>query len=292
MRAMAGVVLATALIGPAAASPADDYRGLVKAYFDSEWKASPVGATSLGVHDGDALLDDVSAAANQAEAARLHASRNALAALDATGLAAIDRDDRDVLVAQIDGQLLEDETVQLWRHNPATYVDLMTTSIYQLIERDFAPLPERLRSVIAREQKIPAMLEQAKRNLVDMPPVFIDVALENLGGADSFFGHDVKLAFAAVTDDGQKAALERIDQGDAGCGRWLQGMADGAEAGRAWQLRARPGEFPAPAGIRHDQRAGGARARSRPRAVGARPRCIFSPPRSWWIAQTRAGRWR
>jgi len=215
---------------PAQASPTQDDQALVRAYFASEWKAYPVGATSLGVHDGAALLDDVSASAVQAEIARLEATKTALAALDARSLAPMDRDDRDVLAAQIDGQLLEYETVQQWRHNPATYVDLMTNAIYQLIERDFAPLPQRLRSVIAREQAIPAMLEQAKHNLADMPPVFIDVALENLGGADSFFGHDVPLAFAAITDQAQKAKLAAS----------TKATLDAVAAYKAWLVAAKP----------------------------------------------------
>ena len=145
--------------------------------------------------------------AHEAHARALHDMQTRLRAIDASTLSPIDRDDRDVLLARIDGQLLQLETIQGWRHNPALYVDLMTTAIYQLIERDFAPLQQRMASVIARETQIPAMLQQAKANLVAMPPVFIDVALENLDGADSFFGKDVPAAFDAVTDPGLKQHL-------------------------------------------------------------------------------------
>jgi hypothetical protein len=76
----------------------------------------------------------------------------------------------------------------------------MTGAIYSLIERDFAPLPDRMRSVIARETLVPGMLAQARKNLTDMPPVFIDIALENLEGATSFFSKDVPEAFHTITD--------------------------------------------------------------------------------------------
>ena len=209
MRNIACASLMALLLGSTAAvaASANDYRHDVTAYFANEWKVSPTDAVSLGVHDGDALLDDVSPAAHEAHARSLHDMQAKLRAIDASTLSPVDREDRDVLLARIDGQLLQLETIQGWRHNPALYVDLMTTAIYQLIERDFAPLKQRMASVIARETQIPSMLQQAKANLVAMPPVFIDVALENLDGADSFFGKDVPAAFEAITDPEAKKQL-------------------------------------------------------------------------------------
>ncbi len=185
---------------PASAGAPGRFAGLVKDYFDGTWRASPTQATSTGLHDWDAQLDDVSAAAHAREAARLASFMTRLRGLDVVKLSASDRNDRDVLVAEIDRQLLEEQTIQNWRHNPASYVDLMTTAIYSLIERDFAPLEARMRSVIARETLVPAMLAEARKNLADMPPVFIDIALENLDGAVAFFKMDVPEAFVSVTD--------------------------------------------------------------------------------------------
>jgi len=189
-----------------AASPSA-YQAVVSDYFDGEWRASPTTATSAGLHDWDAQLDDVSAPAHARETARLTAILARLKAVDGAALSPIERDDRDVLAARIDGQLLQEQTIQPWRRNPATYVDLMTGGVYSLIERDFAPLPDRMRSVIAREQAIPAMLAAAKQNLADMPPVFVDIALENLDGATGFLGKDVPSAFADVNDPELKAQL-------------------------------------------------------------------------------------
>ncbi len=176
------------------------YASLVKDYFDGTWRASPSQATSTGLHDWDSQLDDVSAAAHARETARLSSLMTRLRGLDVMKLSTQDRDDRDILVAEIDRQLLEEQTIQAWRHNPASYVDLMTGAIYSLIERDFAPLQSRMRSVIAREVLVPGMLAEARKNLTDMPPVFIDIALENLDGATSFFSKDVPEAFTSITD--------------------------------------------------------------------------------------------
>lgn len=196
----------------ARAAPPSAYQTVVSDYFDGEWRASPTAATSAGLHDWDARLDDVSAPAHAREAARLTAILARLKAVDAASLSPIERDDRDILAARIDGQLLQEQTIQPWRHNPATYVDLMTAGVYSLIERDFAPLPDRMRSVVARERAIPAMLAAAKQNLGDMPPVFVDIALENLDGATGFLGKDVPSAFGDVTDPALKAELDASTQ--------------------------------------------------------------------------------
>lgn len=174
------------------------FHAIVRDYYNAQWKAHPVDATATGVHQYDADLDDVSATANAREIARLKQTEAKLHAVNGAALSQMDRDDRDVLMAQIDGQLLEDESVQHWRHDPGIYVNLLTYAVFGLIDRNFAPLPKRMKDVIAREAAIPAMLTVARHNLTDMPPVFIDMALANLKGGISFLNKDVPKAFVGI----------------------------------------------------------------------------------------------
>jgi uncharacterized protein (DUF885 family) len=198
---------AAILAGAHAQAASPTYDAAVKTYFDQDAAMHPVAATSLGLHAGDALLDDQSARAHATEAQHLHATLNQLAAVDTTKLTASERNDRDILVAAIGGQLLEEERVQQWRHNPDTYVALATNGSYTLIERDFAPLPQRLQSVIARERQIPALFAAAKLNLVDMPQPWVEIGLEDVAGAIDFLGTDVPKAFAAIHDKKAQADL-------------------------------------------------------------------------------------
>jgi hypothetical protein len=193
-------VMALFCMADASAGAPGRYASLVKDYFDGTWRASPSLATSTGLHDWDTQLDDVSAAAHTKETAQLSSVLTRLRGLDVMKLSPADRDDRDILVAEIDRQLMEEQTIQGWRHNPASYVDLLTSAVYSLIERDFAPLQTRLQSVIARENLVPGLLAEARKNLTGMPPVFIDIAIENLDGAVGFFKNDVPEAFASIRD--------------------------------------------------------------------------------------------
>jgi hypothetical protein len=55
-------------------------------------------------------------------------------------------------------------------------------AIYALLARDFAPLSQRLHSVAQRLEKIPALLETARVNLVDPPAVFTRTAINQNQG--------------------------------------------------------------------------------------------------------------
>ncbi|MGI4748925.1 MAG: DUF885 domain-containing protein [Janthinobacterium lividum] len=173
---------------------------LAQAHYQAEWAAGPVSATQLGVHQGDSRLDDVSLAGIAAQTKRLHAEQAEIAALDAAGLSPRERDDRDVLAAAIGRELLANERIQPFHHDPDSYISLATNAVYSLIDRDYAPPADRLRAVIAREQAIPAMLALAETQLADVPQVFLDIAREDLEGSFSFVSRDVPEAFAGVRD--------------------------------------------------------------------------------------------
>jgi uncharacterized protein (DUF885 family) len=205
LRATAAALVLSATTAHAAAP---SYDHVVKAYFAAEEAASPVNSTALGLHAGDARMDPVTPAFYASEIKRLHSTLAQLAAVDAAKLTQGQRDDRDVLTAEIGGELLQEEQLQTWRHNPDNYVSLATNGPYTLIARAFAPAATRLADVIARENAIPAILATAKTNLIGMPPVFIDIAVEDARGAGDFFAHDVPAAFTGVHDAKLQAALK------------------------------------------------------------------------------------
>ncbi len=195
--ALSGLALLS--VSPALAAPAS-YAELVKAYYDDGFRAHPAQATFNGLHDYDGKLDDVSLAAHAAEAKRLKTALAAFQAIDPATLSPTDRDDRDVLIGQIKGELFYEERIPTWRTNPDRYIQLATESVFTLIQRDFAPLPDRMRSAIAREKQIPAMLATAKRNLHDSPRAFVEIAMQNIDGAVDFFKNAAPTAFAGVSD--------------------------------------------------------------------------------------------
>ncbi len=92
------------------------------------------------------------------------------------------------------------EQIRPWEKNPDVYSSGITNSIFVIMARTFAPPEERLKSVIAREKQIPAVFQAARQNLKNPPPVYVDVALEQIPGIIGFFQKDVPEAFKDVKD--------------------------------------------------------------------------------------------
>ena len=72
----------------------------------------------------------------------------------------------------------------------------MTRAAYVIMKRKFAPPTDRLKSLIAREQKMPAFLEEGRRNLDSPARIFTEIAIEQIDGNIRFFRNDVTAAFA------------------------------------------------------------------------------------------------
>lgn len=178
------------------------FNTLVDAYFEECFKVSPTWATELGIHQYDSMLEDYSSDAFQREASMHRAYKVQFKALDFSKLNRQNRLDRDIIMAHIDDQLFDIEVLQKWKKNPDMYSSGVTSSIFSLIKRNFAPIEQRMQSIISREERIPAALEAAKKNLMSerVPPVYAEINLEQLPGAIDFFTTAVPDALRTVVD--------------------------------------------------------------------------------------------
>ncbi len=183
---------------------------LADEYFDQVYfKFGPSNGTSTGFHQYDVLLEDYSRAGIDANVAALHAFDKRVAALDAQGLDETRVADRELVLTNIQGSLLTLETVRPWEKNPDFYSSGISNSVYVIMIRKFAPVDERLRSVVAREEKMPATFAAAHANLQNPPKIYTEIALEQLPDIISFFQNDVPAAFAGASDPTVKAAFAK-----------------------------------------------------------------------------------
>lgn len=176
------------------------FHELVDAYFDDYFKANPSAATSVGFHQYDNQLEDFSVAAHERTRQRLLKYLVEFEAIKPQTLSQLDRDDREIMIATIHSALLEEERVQMWRKNPDNYSSAVTSSIFSLIKRNFAPLNVRLRSVIEREKQVERALEQARSVLQNPPKIYTDIAIEQMPGNIDFFQDTLPAAFTDVKD--------------------------------------------------------------------------------------------
>lgn len=209
------VLSSVAGASPAFASSAADAKlaNIGAAFYQGAWRFRPAEATGTGVHDFDSQLGSVTPAAFAAEIARLHTTLDELEALDANDLSLDGLADRQLLESDIGGRLFSLEERPDWRMSPNYYVDLGSSAVFSIVSRDFAPLATRMRFVIAREHAIPAMIDQAEKNIEpsSVPAIYAQTAaLDALGAAD-FLRHDVADAFAPVADPALKAEFAQTN---------------------------------------------------------------------------------
>jgi uncharacterized protein (DUF885 family) len=148
----------------------------------------PVLATYMGDHRWDDKLADNSAAALRTQNLEMKETLSGFQALD-TGGFSLDAGIDHTLVCQILKSVIRDhERKQGHRRDPGYYVDQVMGGLSMLIMKDFAPLPDRLSSVVGRLKETAGVLEAGKANIVreEVPRVWAEVAIEQAEQARPF----------------------------------------------------------------------------------------------------------
>ncbi|GAC1574508.1 MAG: DUF885 domain-containing protein [Candidatus Elarobacter sp.] len=190
----------------AAAREADAaYTALAKAYFDASFRAAPVGATGVGIHDYDAQLGSYSAADYAAQIARDRRYLERLAPLDPASMSPRVGLDRRMLENSLRDDLLLNQTMQVWRHQPDGYVQTASGAVFLLISRTFAPPAVRLRAAIAREEQFPRLFSQARANLTTVDADTAGIAVQDAAGTVQLLETTIPQAFAGAGDAATRA---------------------------------------------------------------------------------------
>lgn len=171
----------------------------------------PTAGTTAGYHQYDTRLEDFSSKSINAEIAALTNFEKRVSAIPAGTLDQTTRGDRTILLGNIHSRLLTLQTIRPSAKNADNYSTACANAAFTLMERKFASPDDRLRSLIAREKQMPALLDEARVNLKNPPRVFTEIAIEQLPGVISFFEHDVPLAFADAHDTGLKQHLSETN---------------------------------------------------------------------------------
>jgi uncharacterized protein (DUF885 family) len=215
--------------GPAAPSGTDPaFAKFVDDYFDARFAANPLEGTAAGLHQYDTKMPDRSRAAIEARIAGLKTQLQRLLAFDRAKLPFDDQIDAAALEGEIRSTLLDLETLRTWENNPMRYAGVAGNAVNDLLKRDFAPKPDRLRAITARLSAVPALCAAGKANLKNPPKEFTTLAIRMAKGSVGFLegglatwakeaaGGDTALA-ASFTDANGKAVEALKD-----FGTWLE----------------------------------------------------------------------
>lgn len=171
----------------------DDY---LKGYLD--WR--PQSGVALGLHEYDGKIANYSKTSIDAEIARLKDFDTKFSEIDSASLSTKQYYDWKLLRSNIKNELFSFEDLHVFTKNPMTYAGAIDVNIY--IKRNFAPIEQQIKSIIAIENEAPKLYESAKANLQDSLALpHIQLAIEIARGSASFLGKDLLVALKDVKND-------------------------------------------------------------------------------------------
>ncbi|MEQ1756797.1 MAG: DUF885 domain-containing protein [Vicinamibacterales bacterium] len=180
--------------------PSEPLPHFVDDYLAYLQEVEPSHASFDGNHLHDDLLEDLSRAAVDAHARALSGFSRRLHQIDPQHLSPVERVDRGILVANIEGRLFDLEQVRSFERSPQVYADLIGTSLASQALFAYAPEADRARRVVSRLRQVPRLVQAARDNIKDCPGIFTKVGLESWRGALRFIEADLPRAFSSLDD--------------------------------------------------------------------------------------------
>lgn len=191
-----------------AAQTADaDYEAVAEEYIKGYLAARPLQGTALGLHEYDGKITDYSRLALDAELSRLRRFDDRLSKFDPTKLSPRQSIDLRILQAAVKKELFQMQDISIFERNPMVYARAADVNIY--VQRNFAPLEDRVRSLIAIESQVPNILIAARTNLNEvLPKPYVELAIEIARGSSDFLKKDLPAAIAGLNDEHLRAAFQ------------------------------------------------------------------------------------
>jgi hypothetical protein len=182
----------------------DDWQHFTAGFIESYFRANPLFAAYQGRHEYDGMFPDWTEAGLKRWMGRLHQLRDSAAAFAFDGADTMRLLERDYLIAVIDRELFWGEQADLPHWNPEFYTGSIDPNVY--IAREYAPLPERMRSFTRYAGNLPGAVRNIRANLrTPMPRTFAEIGRGRFEGLASYLKNDVPQVFGSVSD----SALQR-----------------------------------------------------------------------------------
>ena len=202
------IALSLSCAGSFAAQTADsEYEAVAEEYIKGYFAARPLQGTALGLHEYDGKITDYSRLALDAELSRLRRFDDRLAKFDSSQLGPRQSLDLRILQAAVKKELFQMQDVSIFERNPMVYARAADVNVY--VQRNFAPLEDRVRSLVAIESQIPNILIAARTNLNEvLPKPYVELAIQIARGSSDFLKKNLVAAIAGLKDEHILAAFQ------------------------------------------------------------------------------------
>ena len=160
---------------------------LANDYYDWRNRTFPVLASDQGLHTWDHLIADYSSAAVAKNRAHVHDVSEKVRAIDTAGWKKDDVIDAILLRSQLARDDFYGRVMRPEETDPQVYVREASDAIFSLLKKEYAAPEVRARAATKRLQKVPALLEQGKKNLTEPVGLYADFAIDSARSIDSLF---------------------------------------------------------------------------------------------------------
>jgi uncharacterized protein (DUF885 family) len=173
-----------------------------QAMFDELLHDAPTLATFLGDHRYDDQLSQYSKAAVEDQRRRLGAWQDCFQSYNVKDWSLDARIDC-VLSVQVIKQFIRGfDKQRLLQRDPGVGPNECLGGVYLLVLREFAPLPERMKSILGRLRATPSLLQDSRQWVIptEVPKVWAEVALESTQQGVGLFAAFVPMLAEAVPE--------------------------------------------------------------------------------------------
>jgi uncharacterized protein (DUF885 family) len=197
--------------GFAAETEDGEYEAVAEEYIKGYLGAHPLEGTALGLHEYDGKITDYSRLALDAELSRLRRFDDRLSKFDPGKLSPRQSIDLRILQAAVKKDLFEMQDMLVFERNPMVYARAADVNVY--IKRKFAPLEDRVRSLVAIESQIPNILIAARTNLnAVVPKPYVELAIQIAKGSADFLKKDLVAAVGNLKDEQLRVAFHEANR--------------------------------------------------------------------------------
>jgi uncharacterized protein (DUF885 family) len=197
--------------GFAAETEDPEYEAVAEEYIKGYLGAHPLAGTALGLHEYDGKITDYSRLALDAEVSRLRRFDDRLSKFDPSKLSPRQSIELRILQAAAKKDLFEMQDMSIFERNPMVYARAADVNVY--IKRNFAPLEDRVRSLIAIESQIPNILIAARTNLSDViPRPYAELAIQIAKGSADFLKKDLVAAVGTLKDEQLRVSFHEANR--------------------------------------------------------------------------------
>jgi uncharacterized protein (DUF885 family) len=218
-------LLAALLLGPAAPSDPAVLHKLAADYYALRDREDPVGSSDQGLHTWDDQLSDQSMPKVLERRRRVEALLAQVKALRTVGWSRDDRIDAALFRAQLERAAFFGRVMRFEESNPEVYVGECSSAVFSLLKKDYAPARTRALAATARLRKMPAFLEQGKKNLTRPVALYARLSAASARGGDDLYQTSLMTLAGELSPAEKQALVEARDAALAalhGFAGWLE----------------------------------------------------------------------